>query len=360
LARPGEFTERAFLNDKLDLLQAEAIADLIDASSRQAARLAIRTLKGEFSSQIHQLVAQLVAVRVNVEAAIDFSDEDIDVLADSKAITKLEQVKSSISQTLATAEQGAMLMHGIHLVLAGAPNAGKSSLLNALSGQDSAIVTDIPGTTRDLLSHHILIGDLPVHITDTAGLRDSADIVEREGVRRALQAIDEADMVLLMVDQSNLESGSEDPTRLLGNNNQSAEYLQTLLAKTVVIANKIDLLGDQPELDSIELQGIALPRIFLSAKTGAGLDLLKTHLQQAAGLQESSQSVFVARERHLVALRAALALVGSALDLLQKGEALELCAEDLRLAQQRLGEITGEFTSDDLLGEIFSQFCVGK
>ncbi len=361
MARPGEFTERAFLNDKLDLLQAEAIADLIDASSRQAARSAMRTLKGDFSRRIHRLVEQLVQVRVNVEAAIDFSDEDIDVLADTEVLENLRRIKTEIEETFASAEQGAILMHGINVVLAGAPNAGKSSLMNALSGQDSAIVTDIPGTTRDLLSSQIMVGNLPVHITDTAGLRESTDVVEREGVKRAHRAIEEADLILLIVDESSEESRNGNTHfDLLARLEQSDTQHQELLQKTVLVSNKIDLTSGRPGQDRIEVEGVSVDRILLSAKTGSGLELLGQYLQQVAGLHSDSEDSFVARERHLLALRGAVELVESALAHLGSEDPLELAAEDLRLAQHRLGEITGEFTSDDLLGEIFSQFCLGK
>ncbi|MBT3531522.1 MAG: tRNA uridine-5-carboxymethylaminomethyl(34) synthesis GTPase MnmE [Gammaproteobacteria bacterium] len=365
LARPGEFSERSFINNKIDLLQAEAIADLIDASSQQAARSAIRTLQGEFSKKIHKLVENLVKCRVNVEAAIDFSDEDIDVLSDTRVKESIQEIESELDSTLGQAEQGALLKEGIKVVIAGKPNAGKSSLLNALSGIESAIVTDVPGTTRDVLSEEIAIDGLPVHIVDTAGLRHSEDRVEQEGIRRAQQAIEEADQILLLLDSSKLDSISEEAVEnLLENfsllNDKSIKEL-FLLENTAIVLNKVDLIdSSSSSLNKLTIDNIEIPVIGLSAKNRTGLDGLREHLKMCCGYHASQESSFVARERHLLSLREAKTLIDSALQHLDSGSALELIAEDLRLAQSELGKITGEFTSDDLLGEIFSNFCVGK
>lgn len=365
LARPGEFSERSFLNNKIDLLQAEAIADLIDASSQQAARSAIRTLKGVFSRKIHSLVEKLIQCRVNVEAAIDFSDEDINVLSDTKVKQSIEEIANELDGTVEQAEQGALLKEGIKVVIAGKPNAGKSSLLNALSGVESAIVTDIPGTTRDILSEEISIDGLPVHVIDTAGLRQSEDKVEQEGVRRAQQAIEEADQILLLIDSSKFGKITEQTVeKLLENfallNDKSIKDL-FLLENTAIVLNKIDLLDDEAkDFTNIAIDNIEIPVISLSAKNRSGLDKLREHLKRCCGYHSSQESSFVARERHLAALAAARALITSALEHLGSGSALELIAEDLRLALAELGKITGEFTSDDLLGEIFANFCVGK
>lgn len=361
LANPGEFSERSFLNNKIDLLQAEAIADLIDSSSQQAARSAIRTLQGEFSRKIHSLLEKLIAVRVNVEAAIDFSDEDIDLLSDSNVKEALQEILAALETTLEQAQQGALLKEGINVVIAGKPNAGKSSLLNALSGLESAIVTDIPGTTRDLLSEKILIDGLPVHIVDTAGLRASEDVVEKEGVRRAHIAIEQADRTLLVVDKSTAEEDVEKLLAPLGllNNKPLGEIDN--LANTTLVYNKIDLLDNcAAETGSIKFADVELPTISLSAKQSAGIDLLREHLKSVIGFNSAEEGAFIARERHLTALRNAKQLITSAMNHIGDQSPLELIAEDLRFALSEIGAITGEFSSDDLLGEIFSNFCVGK
>lgn len=361
LANPGEFSERSFLNNKIDLLQAEAIADLIDSSSQQAARSAIRTLQGEFSRKIHSLLEKLVAARVNVEAAIDFSDEDIDLISDTRVKESLQEILTALESTLRQAQQGALLKEGINVVIAGKPNAGKSSLLNALSGLESAIVTDVPGTTRDLLSEKITIDGLPVHIVDTAGLRSSEDIVEKEGIRRARVAIEQADQILLVVDKSTAEEDVEKLLAPLGLlNNKSISEIDNL-KNTTLIFNKIDLLEEtSAETNKIHISGIELPTISLSAKHLSGIDLLREHLKNIIGFNSAEEGAFIARERHLNALRNSHRLITSAMNHISDQSPLELIAEDLRFALSELGAITGEFSSDDLLGEIFTNFCVGK
>lgn len=360
LAAPGEFSERAFLNNKIDLVQAEAIADLIDASSQQAARSALRTLQGEFSRRVNDLVERITLIRVNVEAAIDFSDEDIDVMADTGVKDELLLAQQDLDSIFQQAEQGALLKDGMTVVIAGKPNAGKSSLLNALSGQDSAIVTDIPGTTRDLLSQEISLSGMPVHITDTAGLRESEDIVEQEGVRRARLAMQTADQIILVVASN---EGEELKKQLapLELERLDKSRRKELLQRTTLVLNKIDLLDDQtPGLESTNYQGDSLTVIRLSAKQNLGINLLTNHLQDCVGFKAGAEGSFVARERHIIALRAAHEYMNKALSGVSKSSQLELIAEDLRLAQRHLGEITGEVSSDDLLGKIFASFCVGK
>jgi tRNA modification GTPase len=361
LANPGEFSERAFLNNKIDLLQAEAIADLIESNSKQAAKSALRTLQGEFSNKVLKLVRQLIEARAHIEATIDFSDEDIDFVSDNKVGDSLNAILESLKATLAQAKQGALLKEGVNVVIAGKPNAGKSSLLNALSGVDSAIVTDIPGTTRDLLSEEINIDGLPVHIIDTAGIRLSDDVVEQEGLRRAQLAMEQADQLLLIVDKS---QGEQDVEKLLAPlvllTDKSIKELDCL-QNTAIIYNKIDLLKrEAPSLSTINYLEYSIPTISLSAKENVGIDLLRSFIKEAIGFNATDEGVFIARERHLIALSNAKQLVDSALALLATRSSLELIAEDLRFAQMQLGAITGEFTSDDLLGEIFSNFCVGK
>ena len=361
LANPGEFSERAFLNNKIDLLQAEAIADLIESNSKQAAKSALRTLQGEFSNKVLNLVRLLIEARAHIEATIDFSDEDIDFVSDNKVGDSLNAILESLKATLTQAKQGALLKEGVNVVIVGKPNAGKSSLLNALSGVDSAIVTDIPGTTRDLLSEEINIDGLPVHIIDTAGIRLSDDVVEQEGLRRAQLAMEQADQLLLIVDKS---QGEQDVEKLLAPlvllTDKSIKELDCL-ENTAIIYNKIDLLkSEAPSLSTINYLEYSIPTISLSAKENVGIDLLRRFIKEAIGFNATEEGVFIARERHLIALSNAKQLVESALELLATRSSLELIAEDLRFAQMQLGAITGEFTSDDLLGEIFSNFCVGK
>lgn len=365
LANPGEFSERAFLNNKIDLLQAEAIADLIESNSTQAAKSAMRTLKGKFSRKVHTLLEQLIEARVHIEATIDFSDEDIDFVSDNKVGESLHTVHASIQETLVQAKQGALLKEGVNVVIAGKPNAGKSSLLNALSGSETAIVTDIPGTTRDLLTEEINIDGLPVHIIDTAGIRVSEDLVEQEGLRRAQIAIEQADQILLIVDRSLAVEGVEEnvekllaPLVLL--TDESIKELN-YLKNTTIVYNKIDLLNNvEHGITSIDYLDYSLPVISLSAKENIGIDSLRNYLKEIVGYSATEEGAFIARERHLTALSNANKLIESALEQLKSQSSLELIAEDLRFAQSQLGAITGKFTSDDLLGEIFSNFCVGK
>jgi tRNA modification GTPase len=314
LANPGEFSERAFLNNKIDLLQAEAIADLIESNSKQAARSALRTLQGEFSNKILNLLHLLIEARVNVEATIDFSDEDIDFVSENKVGDSLSAILESIETTLAQAKQGALLKEGINVVIAGRPNAGKSSLLNALSGVDSAIVTNIPGTTRDLLSEEIDIDGLPVHIIDTAGIRISDDIVEKEGLRRAQLAMEQADQLLLIVDKSQPEQDVETllaPLVLL--TNKSIKELKCL-QNTAIIFNKIDLLNSEvPSLSTVSYLDYSIPAISLSAKENTGVDLLREYIKEAIGFNANEEGVFIARQRHLVALGNAKQLIQTAL-----------------------------------------------
>ncbi|WP_425917901.1 tRNA uridine-5-carboxymethylaminomethyl(34) synthesis GTPase MnmE [Pseudomonas sp. GWSMS-1] len=351
LARPGEFSERAFLNDKLDLAQAEAIADLIEASSEQAARNALRSLQGEFSRRVHGLTERLISLRIYVEAAIDFPEEEIDFLADGHVLSLLEGVRNDLAGVLREAGQGALLRDGMTVVIAGRPNAGKSSLLNALAGREAAIVTEIAGTTRDVLREHIHIDGMPLHVVDTAGLRDTDDQVERIGVERALKAIGEADRILLVVDATAPEA--DDPFALW------PEFLDQRPdpAKVTLIRNKADLSGESVVL---EVSNDGHVTISLSAKSTQGLDLLREHLKACMGYAQTSESSFSARRRHLEALRKAATHLEHGHTQLTLAGAGELLAEDLRMAQQALGEITGAFSSDDLLGRIFSSFCIGK
>ena len=360
LAGPGEFSERAFLNDKIDLLQAEAIADLIDANSKQAVQSAMRTLRGQFSELVHHLVTMLTTIRVSVEAAIDFSDEDIDLMADAKVAESIEETLNQISGVYAQAQQGALLKDGLQVVITGIPNAGKSSLLNALSGIDSAIVTDIPGTTRDLLKEEISIDGMPIHIIDTAGLRTSDNIVEIEGVKRTHGAIETADQILLVFDCTAPEQDVDKVLQPLNLAEKSADSIESILTRCTLIYNKIDLLDNAPSKDTILYKNKELSKIHLSAKQGTGIGMLRDHLKTCAGFRPTEETAFVARERHLAELKKAEKLIRHGLFQLSKGSHLELVAEDLRLAQNHLGGITGEFTSDDLLGEIFSSFCIGK
>lgn len=344
LARPGEFTERAFLNDKIDLTQAEAVADLIDAGTTQAAQSALRSLQGDFSKAIQTVLTQLIELRKYVEAAIDFPEEEIDFLNDGHVKTQLTTLLNTITDIKNTAKQGVLLRDGLNLVLAGKPNTGKSSLLNLFSGKDSAIVTDIAGTTRDVLREHIQIDGLPVHIIDTAGLHETPDKIEQEGIRRAEQEIEKADRILLLME------AKSDPAPIL-------EQHKNLLDKPLTLVfNKIDLTGKTPELS--DFQGI--PAVYLSAKTGEGFSVLTQHLKSALGFQENSQGTFSARRRHLEALDRATQLLSTGLTQLNEHRAGELLADDLKYAQNALSEITGAFHADDLLGEIFSSFCIGK
>lgn len=345
LARPGEFSERAFLNDKLDLAQAEAISDLIDAETTAAARLANRTLRGEFSERIHNLVEVITHLRMYVEAAIDFPEEEIDFLSDGKVENDLNDILRLVEDLNASASTGSLLREGMTLVIAGKPNAGKSSLMNALSGEDMAIVTDVPGTTRDILRHRVEIDGMPIHLIDTAGLRITENPVEQEGIRRAKNELANADHVIWMYNEL------EDPS---GTARHEAELPQGI--SLTLVQNKIDLVEHAPEVT--ELDGDV--RVALSAKHHQGMDLLRERLKQVMGYQGSNEGDFIARRRHLDAIRRAHQHLLDGQQAMLNGVSGELLAEDLRYAQMALGEITGEFTADDLLGEIFSSFCIGK
>lgn len=342
LARAGEFSERAFLNDKLDLAQAEAIADLIDSGSEQAARSALRSLQGEFSTAVNQLLKGLIELRVYVEAALDFPDEEIDFLADNAVTERLDTIKRQLHTIFQTARQGSLLRDGMHLVIVGRPNAGKSSLLNALAGQETAIVTDIAGTTRDVLRERINLDGMPLHIVDTAGLRESDDPVEKIGIERAWQEVHKADLILLLVD----DTQPDDP--------ENAAILAKLPERLprLTVHNKVDLSGK-----SAGKQG---EHVYISAKQGLGMEDLKAELKTRMGYQGESESTFIARRRHLEALAATRTAVENAEYQLRTFNAGELMAEELRTAQDALGQITGKFSADDLLGEIFSSFCIGK
>jgi tRNA modification GTPase len=349
MARPGEFSERAYLNGKIDIAQAEAIADLIDAGTTAAARAAVRSMQGEFSARIADLKDRITQLRIYVEAAIDFPDEEVDFLSGEALRERLAAVFGAFESITAAARQGALLREGLNVVIAGKPNAGKSSLLNKLAQDEVAIVTDVPGTTRDVLRRQVHLDGLPVNLIDTAGLRTAVDVVEAEGVRRARSEIAKADRVLYVLDAA---AGADEPPA-------SASELAQLPPEIPVtlVFNKIDLSGTSPRF---EAAAAGPARIYLSALTGAGLSLLREHLKESAGYDAAESGVFTARRRHLDALGRARRHAQDAADILSSTRAFELFAEDLRLAQQALGEITGEFTSEDLLGEIFSSFCIGK
>ena len=346
-ARPGEFSERAFLNDKIDLAQAEAIADLIDSGTDTAARAAQRSLQGVFSSRVDAVQEELTRLRVFVEAAIDFPDEEVDFLAESDVLKRVDQVTAQIRELLGEARQGRLLRDGIVLAIIGRPNAGKSSLLNALSGQDSAIVTEIPGTTRDVLRERIDLDGIPVHVADTAGIRETSDQIEAEGVRRARLELQSADIALIIEDASSAESDYE-----------------TLLAEIpdgiarIRVANKSDLDTSAYRMRT-ETSGPG-PDLWISAKTGQGIERLRARIRGVVGAADHAEGSFSARQRHIDALKRALRHLERGKSRLEESMAGELLAEECRLAQQALGEITGEFLPDDLLGEIFASFCIGK
>jgi tRNA modification GTPase len=342
-AEAGEFTRRAFLNDKLDLAQAEAVADLIDASSERAARAAMRSLSGEFSSRVHAIAAALVELRTLVEGALDFPEEDIAFLEKADARGRLGKLREATDEVLRHARQGSLMREGARVVLLGQPNVGKSSLMNRLAGEDVAIVTEIPGTTRDALKHALQVEGIPLFLVDTAGLREAADTVEKLGIERTWREAEAADVAFLVVDAA---------TGIDQADQQTLEKLPRGTRK-IIIFNKIDISGMPPKRKDAASQS----EIWLSAKTGAGVDLLRAALLETLGWQPEGEPQFLARERHVQALIA----VTSALDrAAHRFDALELLAEELRLAQQALNGITGEFTADDLLGEIFSRFCIGK
>ncbi|RUO43693.1 tRNA uridine-5-carboxymethylaminomethyl(34) synthesis GTPase MnmE [Aliidiomarina taiwanensis] len=350
LARPGEFSERAFMNDKIDLTQAEAIADLIETNSEQAARMALQSLQGNFSHRIDQLVDAVIHLRMFVEAAIDFPDEEIDFLSDGKVAADLQSIIDNLLAVEAEAKQGSLLREGMRVVIAGKPNAGKSSLLNALAGHDSAIVTDIAGTTRDVLREHIQIDGMPLHIIDTAGLRESPDKVEQIGIERAWAEIEQADRVLFMVDST--ETHATHPKDIM------PEFYKRLPQHIPfsVIRNKVDLTGDAPGIQEVE--GIHV--LALSASAEVGLQHLREHLKECMGFNTNLEGGFMARRRHLEAIEQAKQHLFIGQEQLETFAAGEILAEELRLAQSHLNEITGEFTSDDLLSKIFGSFCIGK
>ncbi len=342
-AQPGEFTRRAFLNDKLDLAQAESVADLIDASSEAAARGAMRSLAGEFSVRIGRLVGALIELRALVEATLDFPDDEIDFLERGDAFKRLAQLRAEVAEVLRAAKQGRILRDGARCVLIGQPNVGKSSLLNRLAGDEVAIVTEIPGTTRDPLRHELVIDGVPVHVIDTAGLREPREPVEKIGIERAWREIGQADVAMLVVDVT------------LGMVDADCAILAKLPDKIrrIFIFNKIDLSGEPPSASELEDR----VEIRVSAKSGAGLELLRANILRAVGWRPAEEAQFMARERHLRALQKADAALARAAS---QAKAIELFAEELRVTQQALGEITGQLSADDLLGEIFSRFCIGK
>lgn len=343
IANPGEFSERAFLNDKIDLTQAEAIADLINASSETAAKLAMRSLQGEFSKKIHELSEAIVYLRLYVEAAIDFPDEEIDFLADGKVADMLANILQTLDGILKEAHCGSIIREGLNVVIAGSPNAGKSTLINKLAGRDVAIVTEIAGTTRDVMREHIIIDDIPLNIIDTAGIRESQDLIEQEGIKRALIEINRADLVLLVTDINN------EPADL-------DKYLKSNLPKNTPILNvynKIDTVKDTNKIHLVN------EFIYISAKSGKGIEQLIAKIKKIVGYQPT-EGQFLARRRHLESLEAAKSLLLTGEKALNTNLSGELLAEDLRLAHQELTKITGEFSADDLLGEIFSSFCIGK
>jgi tRNA modification GTPase len=343
-AQPGEFTRRAFLNDKIDLAQAESVADLIDAATAEAARSAMRSLQGAFSRRIEELLDALVELRTLVEAALDFPDEDVEFIKQADGAGKLAVLQGRLQEVLSASQQGSLLREGMRVVLAGQPNVGKSSLLNRLAGEELAIVTDIPGTTRDAIRQSISIEGIPVHVIDTAGLRPSSDPVERLGIARTWKAIEDADLVVLLLDATQGEAAAD--REIMGR-------LPAALPRLRVM-NKIDLLSRPPAFED----GHDAGTVWLSARTGDGVDLLRRALLEAVGWPGgTSEGLFMARERHLQALQLAKTHLERATHQIAS---LELFAEELRLVQQALATITGQFTSDDLLGEIFSRFCIGK
>jgi len=366
MAKPGEFSEQAFLNDKLDLTQAEAIADLINSSSEQAARSALHSLQGDFSKLVNEMVTSIIHLRMYVEAAIDFPEEEIDFLADKKIVTDLKAIINQVESVRKQAQQGSIIREGMRVVIAGRPNAGKSSLLNALSGKESAIVTDIAGTTRDVLTEQIHIDGMPLHIIDTAGLRDSDDKVEQIGIERAWQEIKKADRVLLMVDASENHSILEDEQDIKNYYPEFFEKLPNNIGLTLV-RNKADLnkaltsnqssIGLTEFTDNKQLKHTV---VTLSAKTGVGVDSLKEHLKTIMGYSGSTEGGFMARRRHLTALDNTHQHLIIGLEQLESYVAGEILAEELRICQLELDQITGEFSSDDLLSKIFSSFCIGK
>lgn len=354
-AEPGEFSKRAFLNDKLDLLQAEAVADLISSQSEQAAKSALLSMQGAFSDCIDNLVDKLISIRMFVEAAIDFPEEEIDFLADSDVLDQTDEVINALELVMKQANQGALVTEGMRVVIAGKPNAGKSSLLNALAGRESAIVTNIEGTTRDVLKEQIQIDGMPLHIIDTAGLRESDDKVEQIGVQRAWEEINNADRILLVQDATKLSSFQD-----LSIEESWPDFLNKLdtTEHVSLVLNKVDLVD--PSLVASMPKPLPSNILSLSAKSLTGLDSLRDHLKSCVGFDSNTEGQFAARRRHIVALQSAMEHIRLGKQQLVSANAGELLAEELRLAQDKLGEITGKFLPDDLLGEIFSSFCIGK
>jgi len=352
LAKPGEFSERAFLNDKIDLAQAEAIADLIESHSIKAARFALRSMQGDFSNLVNTLVSSIVELRKYVEAAMDFPEEEVDFLASGEVDDRLDNIVSKLEKVIEQARQGSILKEGLTVVIAGEPNAGKSSLLNKLAGQSRAIVTEIAGTTRDTLKEHISIDGMPLHIIDTAGLRASEDLVEIEGMKRTWQEIRRADLVILVVDAT--ASNDLESSDLWTSLHQEIGTDKTLF----IVYNKTDLSGDTPRLDLASAHNATA--IYMSALTGNGIEFLKDALKNFAGYNTTEEGGFIARRRHLDALKNSLSFLASAKEQLATHKAGELVADDLKHAHVALELITGTYTPDDLLGEIFSSFCIGK
>ncbi len=342
-AEPGEFTRRAYLNDKMDLAQAEAVADVINASTTEAARSAVRSLSGEFSNSINQVLAKLINLRMYVEACLDFPEEEIDFISQGNVAEKLAAIKTELALVFLKAKQGSLLREGLHVVLVGQPNVGKSSLMNQLSGEEVAIVTPIAGTTRDAIKNTIQINGLPLHIIDTAGLRDTNDEVEKIGITRTYRALESAQVALLLIDAAHGIGDSE---------KSILEYLPQGIAK-IWVHNKIDATQEPAKMTDVANE----THIYLSAKTGEGVHLLKQHLLHLVGFKQNAEGVFMARARHLSALKQ---VAEHLLQAESQIKSAELVAEELRLAQEALGSITGQFTPDDLLGEIFSKFCIGK
>ncbi|UJP04265.1 MAG: tRNA uridine-5-carboxymethylaminomethyl(34) synthesis GTPase MnmE [Nitrosomonas sp.] len=350
LAQPGEFTLRAFLNNKIDLIQAESVAAIIEASTHEAARCAINSLQGHFSSRIEELVSLLINLRMLIEATLDFPEEEIDNLQTLHIDEKLAQIYALLEQIFLAARQGNLLQEGIRIVLTGAPNVGKSSLLNQLVQEEAAIVTEIPGTTRDTIQRTISLAGMPIHIIDTAGLRETQDVVEQKGIERTYAAIRDANMVLRLIDSGQQPQSAAE--------NNPAQHAIPAGKAQITVFNKIDLVGENPRTEDQEGHSA----IYLSAKTGAGIELLRSKILQIAGWQfnQAGEGVFMARQRHLEALSQTKKHLENAQRFTEGAYQLELLAEELRLAQNVLSSITGQFTADDLLGEIFSHFCIGK
>ena len=361
IARPGEFTERSFLNGKMDLAQAEAVADLIEAGTVQQAKSASRTLRGAFSTRIKKLQEQLTKTRINAEAMIDFSDEDLDLGSNDKILNLITKCLADLSNVFKEAKQGVIMKEGIQVVIAGYPNSGKSTLINAISGEDTAIVTDIPGTTRDILNVEVSVEGMPINLTDTAGLRDTEDPVELEGVRRAQDAIRVADHILFVVDITTLDNEPKNLLDVITSFSSNFSLNLTSGKKLTIVINKLDLIDDcENFLNKLQAVEAKTPVIGVSAKTEEGLENLRENFMKVSDHLHFSENNFSARTRHISALEAAKTHLTNAQKLAKESLDLELIAEELRLSQLKMGTITGELTSDDLLGEIFESFCIGK